>query len=256
MTIVIALSCSDGVVMASDSQAAETHAAVRYDVPKVFELTSHAVWGGSGDSQTIRDVNDALQQARGRIEASATLSQDLVDTIRPVLEQRYRNVIQLEGNADAIPWTDSLACGYDPSGGGSWIVEVDRTCNTTHYEDRGFHAIGVPAGLASLGNALLAHVRPAEKPLMHGQLLAYRVMDAAIQTSGFGVGGPIQMWCVDAAGVRQVDSDELLVMRGLAGAWQEDERTSLDRIAGAPGLEPEPAPLPPPAGQPEAPGHR
>ena len=93
---------------------------------------------------------------------------------------------------------------------------------------------------------MLAHFRPAEKPLTHGQLLAYRVIDAAIQTSGYGVGGDIQMWCVNDVGVRQVQKEELAVMQGLVGAWQEVERTSLDQIAGAPVAVPAPTPVPDP----------
>jgi len=241
MTIVIALSCRDGVVMASDSQASETGSNVRFPVTKVFELTGRAVWGGSGDAETISRIYKAFQATRDQVEQSQDMAQDLVNCVRPVLVQRYSNVIQAPGWSAPQPATITLACGYT-SGAGSWIVEVDPNCVSSHYGDRGFHAIGSAAGFAALGNVLLAHFRPAEKSLKHGRLIAYRVIDAAIETSMFGVGGPIQMWYVDSDGVHQVDTDELAVIRDTVGAWQQQEEQMLDELLGA--KPPEPAPLP------------
>jgi hypothetical protein len=137
----------------------------------------------------------------------------------------------------------ALATGYQP-GVGSWIVEVDPNCVSSHYGTRGFHAIGSAAGFAALGNALLAHFRPAEKSLDHGKLIAYRVIDAAIQTSMVGVGGDIQMWFADERGVHEVNKDELATIRDTVGAWQQQEEQLLDEILGT--KAPEPAPLPEP----------
>lgn len=247
MTIVIALSCSDGVVMASDSQATEATAGVRFNVPKVFQLTDHAVWGGTGDAQTISEIDRALQVVRDQIEGSTDLAQDLTSAIRPVLLRRYANVIQAPGFTVPQPATGALACGYD-SARGRWIVEVDPNCVSSHYGDRGFHAVGSAAGFALLGNALLAHFRPAERPLSQGRLIAYRVIDAAIQTSMFGVGGEIQMWYINADGVHQVGEDDLAEIKGHVGGWQDEEGKLLDRIFGSEPSPPEPAPPPPETG--------
>jgi hypothetical protein len=102
------------------------------------------------------------------------------------------------------------------------------------------------------GNALLAHFRPAERPLSQGRLIAFRVIDAAIQASASGVGGSIQMWYVDADGVHQADEDEINKIRSLVGGWQEEEGNVLDRIFGStpPSPESEAVPLPPPSSDP------
>lgn len=242
MTLVIALSCSDGVVMASDSQTTEEYSDVRYSIDKIFDLAGHAVWAGAGDQQTVLDINEALTEARDTIATAPNRPQALVDAVKPVLERRYNNVVKIQGEPQAIPWTDSLACGCDPGSGDRWIIEVDRHCNATNHGRRGFHAIGAAAGLAALGNALLAHFRPAEKPLDYGKLLAYRVVDAAIQTSGYGVSEPIQMATVDTGGIHRVDHDELNELKSAVGGWKEDERAALDRLVGAPLLTPAPAP--------------
>jgi proteasome beta subunit len=167
MTIVIALSCSDGVVMASDSQATEMMAGVRWNVPKVFQLGDRAIWGGTGDAQTISEIDRALQAVRPQVEGGADLIQLLPIAIHPVLRRRYATFIQAPNTPPTTPATGVLACGYDSTRGG-WIVEIDHNCVSSSYGDRGFHAVGSAAGFALLGNALLAHFRPAERPLGQG----------------------------------------------------------------------------------------
>jgi proteasome beta subunit len=251
MTIVIALSCNDGVVMASDSQATEPYAGVRFNTQKVFQLSDHAVWGGTGDSQTISDINQALQAIRPQLDGAADLTQILPAAIRPVLIRRYANFIQVPGMQPTTPATGILACGYD-SGRGRWIVEVDPNCGSTNCGPRGFHAVGSAAGFALLGNALLAHFHPAERPLSQGKLIAYRVIDNAIQASVSGVGGSIQMWYVDIDGVHQADENEIAETQGLVGGWQDEEGALLDRIFGSESSAPEPTPAPPETDAPEA----
>jgi 20S proteasome alpha/beta subunit len=249
MTIVIALACSDGVVMASDSQASEIAAGVRWNVTKVFQLSDSAVWGGTGDGQTITEIDHALQAIRPQVEAGGNLIQLLPAAIHPVLTRRYATFIQVPGLQMTTPATGALACGYD-SGRGRWIVEVDPHCISSDYADRGFHAVGSAAGFALLGNALLNHFRPAERPLSQGRLIAYRVINAAIQTSMSGVGGDIQMWYVDGSGVHQVGENDLDEIKNLVGGWQVEEGKVLDRVFGSEPspAEPEPAPPPPETG--------
>jgi proteasome beta subunit len=244
MTIVIALICSDGVVMASDSQAVEMAAGVRWNVKKIFQLSDRAIWGGTGDSQTIEEIERALQGIRAQIEGGVDLIQLLPVTINPVLRRRYAPFLQVPGTQQASPGTGTLVCGYDSARGG-WIIEVDPHCTSSDYTARGFHAVGSAAGFALLGSALLAHFRPAERPLSQGRLIAYRVIDAAIQTSMFGVGGDIQMWYVDAEGVHQVGEADMTEIKNLVGGWQDEEGKLLDQVFGAEAPESEPAPPPP-----------
>jgi proteasome beta subunit len=245
VTIVIALCCKNGVVMASDSQASDTAIGVRFTTAKVFKLTNRSVWGGTGDGQTITEIDAAFQQNKAKLAGAQDIAPELVNAMRPVLARRYGNVIQAPNWHQVQPATAALACGYH-QGKGCWIVEVDPNCVYTHYGSRGFHAVGSAAGFALLGGALLAHFRPAEKPLDHGKLIAYRVISAAIDTSAAGVGHPIQMWYVDAAGVHEVTKDEFGVIRDSVGAWQQEEEVLLEQILGT--KPPDPAPLPPPVG--------
>lgn len=71
------------------------------------------------------------------------------------------------------------------------------------------------------------------------------MINAAIDTSAFGVGHPIQMWYVDEGGIHEVSDDDLKVIRDSVGAWQsQEEEELLEQILGT--KPPDPAPLPPP----------
>ena len=48
MTVVLAVRCQDGVVVASDSQITDSDRGMSYPAQKLHELGSHGAWGGSG----------------------------------------------------------------------------------------------------------------------------------------------------------------------------------------------------------------
>ena len=75
------------------------------------------------------------------------------------------------------------------------------------------------------------------------RLIAYRVIDAAIQTSASGVGGQIQMWYVDAVGAHKADDGEITEIQSLVGGWQDEEGKVLDRAFGSEPPAPALAPL-------------
>jgi hypothetical protein len=149
----------------------------------------------------------------------------------------------LAGRAVRSSFLLSRVCGLPPGGLHPTELHLKQLRRSSNYAERGFHAVGSAAGFALLGSALLAHFRPAERPLSQGRLIAYR--GAAIQTSMFGVGGGIQMWYVDADGVHEVGEDEMAEVKSNVGGWQDEEGKLLDRTFGSEPSSPEPAPPPP-----------
>jgi len=227
VTIVIALRCADGVIMASDSQGTEASGNVKFPVEKVFQLHSRAVAGGSGAHQVIADIRADLTSLSDALEASADLDQSLMGRIRPILQKHYGAHINPPNLPPSSPASSILTCGLD-SRGNPWIIEIDPACTCTHYEQRGFHAIGSGAGFAQVANLLMAHFQAKDRPIEHGKLIAYRTINSVIEASAFGVGGPVQMWTVDAASVHRLTDDELVAIKDSVGGWEELERATLD----------------------------
>lgn len=216
--------------MASDSQSTEMTGDVRWPVQKVFQLSSHAVWGGSGQGQILKELEATFTANRDNLDKSPDMAQSLVYLTRPVLEPHYKNFLQpVPGAQSGSPATGTLAAGCREDGS-KWIVEVDHNCQYTFYEDRGFHAIGSAAGFAQLAAALMAHYAVLGRDLEDGKLIAYRVIRRAIDTSAHFVGGDIQMWTVTPEGVHKVDDEEMHQLEANVGAWEQVEVESLDRF--------------------------
>lgn len=251
MTLVIALCGTDGVIMASDSQTTEDTGGVRWDIEKLFQMSDHGVMGGSGLHAALADIREAVasqREALNKMESSKDVAQSLVSIIRPILLKHYERFIpDVPGDPGrAVPVTDVLAAGFTKERG-PWILEIDRRCLCTNYEEqRGFHAVGSAAGFAQLAIALMAHFAPKERPIEHGRLIAYRTMRVAVDTAAQGVGGEIQMWEVTEEAARRLSADEVAEIETAVGGWEEAERNALDELMAtgeqeeeSPGMPPE-----------------
>lgn len=239
MTVVIAIRCSDALVMASDSQATEAHPnvhqRVRRETDKVFPLGGRVLWGASGMGSVIEELGEALPGHERSIERSTNIPSTVKRPVKTVLKNHYDGFVRVPEvplSEQSLPVASVLFAGYDGNDD-PYIVEVDHNCNASRYEDEGFHAIGSGASFAQMSNALLAHFEVAQRPLAHGLLVAYRVLDAVINTSAYGVGGPIQLWQLTReSGAEHIRDEELSQIQAQVGGWQTLERESLERYLG------------------------
>jgi 20S proteasome alpha/beta subunit len=240
MTVIVAARCADGAIMASDSQATEMVAGVRWDVQKVFPLTNHAVWGASGMVNIIDDVRGVLDADRDTLTRSPRLENSLHKTIQPILKRHYELWLPVPGMQSNPPATSFVACGVKERGD-PFIIEIDSNCNCSVL-DRDFHAIGSGAGFAQMAGALLEHFGLRDQPVDSGKRIVYRAIDAVVQTSHFGIGGDIQMWIVTQDRCRQLTPADIAELKDFVAGWKEIERDALDRAMGMPVEEEAPPP--------------
>lgn len=235
MTLIIALCCTDGVIMASDSQATESTGNVRWEVEKIFQMSTHAVMGGSGMDAALTEIRKDVEEKSGlldQMEESKDIDQSIVSIVKPILEKHYERFIpDVPGEPKGVsPATDILIAGFTEARGG-WILEVDRRCQCTYYQEkRGFHAVGSGAGFAQLANALMKHFAVKERPMAHGRLIAYRTVRTVIDTAAYHVGGEIQMWEVTKDGIKQLSQEEIAEVETAVGGWEEAEVNTLDEV--------------------------
>lgn len=233
--------------MASDSQATETQQQVRRETDKVFPIGGRLLWGASGMGSVIDELGETLPRHQGSIEQTTNPTRTLKTPVRTVLKNHYNNFIEVPGvdaQQQSHPMSTVLFAGFDGNDN-AYIIEIDPNCNVSRYEEVGFHAIGSGASFAQMSNALLAHFKVSERPLAHGLLVAVRVLDAVINTSAYGVGGPIQLWQLTRnGGPQKIEGEELEQIHAQVGGWQELERESLERFLGEDVQKEEPEPLP------------
>jgi proteasome beta subunit len=229
VTLVIAFRCSDGVLMASDSQATESTGGVRSSVQKIFPLTDRAIWGASGAVQPFREIRERLGTVPDLHQNLA--GETLIPKVQPVMMRHLGATIQNVPGTE-LPTVNILACGYTADGC-PWLLEITPNCTYDTFEEMGFHAIGSGASFAQVANAVFAQLRVTENPLEYGKMVAYRLMDTVIETSIYGIHHPIQLWTVDQSGSHKMQESELTELRDAVGTWRGLERDILtDLLSG------------------------
>ncbi|MGE2712787.1 proteasome protein [Mycolicibacterium litorale] len=230
MTVVIALRCVDGIVLAADSQITEPARGLTYPAQKLHGLGKHAAWGGSGSRAVLYDLERLFDAQPETIVEARDVGRALQARVVPVLEHHYENFIEkVPGQPDsgATPATYVLAAGY--SDGQPFIVDIDPHGLIGHYEETGFHAVGSGAPMAQQARALLANFRMSERPVQYGVVAALRVLDALDESSPT-VGGPMDVCRITPDGAQHLSEDEVAEVREHVRRWQDLERKVLDGL--------------------------
>lgn len=229
MTVVLAVKCADGVVMAADSQVTDSARGMSYPAQKLHAFGTHAAWGGSGARSVLGELQEIFAEDAVAILDSRDVSRELQERVLPVLKHHYDNFIEeIPGEETAgTPSAYVLAAGYahdDP-----FIIEVNPNAMVSHHEEVGFHAIGSGAPMAQQAGALLAHFRMTERPVEYGVLAAVRVIDALALTSP-SVGAEVDVARIVPEGATHLEPDEVEEVREQVKRWTEQEQRVLDDL--------------------------
>jgi proteasome beta subunit len=231
VTVVLAVKCSDGVVIASDSQVTDSARGMSYPAQKLHDLGDHAAWGGSGARSVLGDLEGIFNDSAAAILESEDVGRELQERVLPVLKHHYDNFIpEIPGEeTEGTPSAYVLAAGY--ARGEPFIVEINPNAMVSHYEDIGFHAIGSGAPMAQQAGALLAHFQVTERPVDYGVLAAVRVIDALAITSP-SVGAEVDVARIVPDGARHLDEKEIAKVRKQVEKWTDEEQRVLDDLLG------------------------
>ena len=229
MTVVLSVVCSDGLVIAADTQVTDTGRGVSYPARKLHALGDRAAWGGSGARAVLRDFERVFGESAAVILESEDIGHALQERVLPVLRYHYEHFIEdVPGEqSDGTPSAWLLAAGYADDG--PWIIELNPNGMVSHHEDIGFHAIGAGAPMAQQASTLLAHFQMSERSVDHGVVVVVRVLDALSQTSP-SVGGRLDVCRITADGARHLDDGEIDDVRGHVAQWAELEKRALDKL--------------------------
>jgi 20S proteasome alpha/beta subunit len=251
MTLILALACSDAVVVAADSQATFTGGGqpLRATEDKLWQVKDAPVVAGvSGHVGTAQKIRQSLAKIhdnvlRGPITAARPI---LRDHVCKALNDTKDHFIQAHpSGGDLI--TNTVICGYTVDS--PWILEI--TCNglDEQHEHRGFMALGSGESFAHFACASMQHHAVRELGAKAAQVLAYRTIDTAIEVAAYGLGGPVQMWLIDANGARAVTEADLQVIGHTANLWKATEAEFLQgavlEAPDEPALDTAPAPQDP-----------
>lgn len=229
MTVVLAVKCADGVVMAADSQVTDSARGMSYPAQKLHAFGTHAAWGGSGARSVLGELQEIFDEDAVSILDSRDVSRELQERVLPVLKHHYDNFIEeIPGEETAgTPSAYVLAAGYahdEP-----FIIEVNPNAMVSHLEEVGFHAIGSGAPMAQQAAALLGHFNMLERRLVYGLVAIVRVLES-LKVSQPSVGGPLNVVRLTPDGAHHLDDDEIDEIRGHVERWEAAEQRALDSL--------------------------
>lgn len=229
MTVVLAIRCADGLVLASDSQVTESDRSMSYPDRKLHPLGDHAAWGGSGARSVLHELEQIFAEELEEIIDASDIGRGLQERIVPVLRHHYEWFIEdVPGeDTDGTPSAYVLAAGY--SNDEPFIVKVDPMGIVARYEGVGFHAIGSGAPMAQQAAALLGHFQMDERDVDYGVIAVVRVLDA-LKASQPMVGGPINVARITPEGVHHFDPGEIDEVRQHVTRWEDTEQQALDAL--------------------------
>jgi proteasome beta subunit len=229
VTVVLALRCADGVVMASDSQITDPVRELSYPAQKLHPLGKRAAWGGSGSRAVLHDLEQVFGDEADAIVEAPDVGRALQERVLPLLKHHYATFIKdvPGGKPGATPSTYILAAGY--ADGQPFIVDIDPHGLIGHHEEIGFQAVGSGAPMAQQAHALLAHFRMAERSVDHGVVAALRVLDA-LDAASPGVGGPMDICRITPESAQHLDEQAVAEVRRRVDRWVELERRALDEL--------------------------
>lgn len=229
MTVVLAIRCADGVVVASDSQITDPERGLSYPAQKLHPLGDHAAWGGSGSRAVLYDLEQIFGNEPDAIVEAPDIGHALQGRVLPVLKRHYENFIEdvPAGKPGATPATYVLAAGY--ANEKPFIVDIDPHGLIGHYEEIGFHAVGSGSPMAQQAHALLAHFGMTERSVDYGVVAALRVLDA-LDASSPSVGAPMDICRITPDGARHFDEEAVAEVRRNVQRWTELEQRALDDL--------------------------
>jgi 20S proteasome alpha/beta subunit len=244
MTLIVALTAADGVVLVSDGQATVLDNAVRTrsDADKLDDIQGLVAFGCSGMSGLQQRVAGALK--RGITADQCRLP---IEELRPRLFELV-NGVQREALAEHVPvhqdalpaHLEVLFAGY--SDGMPWVYEVDLLGHDEvhpHGEAIG-HARHFPAYLMMS----TLHYNLQARGVEQVKILAYRAVADAIKTDATTLGPPIRGYVVTATGAERLSEARLKSIEDTLNAWKQQEHDifrELERDLSSPAPSPAPA---------------
>lgn len=196
MTLIIAMPCRDGIVLASDGQ--ETRGEVRLPTRKIRQWGTNCIWAGAGSVALIQRVEEQL------ITLPPAPLMDMRDHIAQIITNSVRQLLQLDFRT---PFFQSDPRALQSLCPGDFIfVQAQPEPKILHISSVGTPEWIVDQAFASGSGELFAYALlgkywnndgfKAQVTTEEASVLAYKVIEEAIDVGSYGLGPPIDIWVV------------------------------------------------------------
>jgi proteasome beta subunit len=232
VTLVLALRCGDGIVLASDGQATAEAAGqpTRRPVRKLFDLGGRVAWGAAGSIGLQQTLAEALAEREHELVRGADaggLRRELTELVIPIQQRALMDFVAHPGSQP--PDLACIFCWCEC--GEARILSIPRT-GSDHQLHESHSAVGTGDIFADFAMASIAPLDTGRLTLEQAKMVAFKAVSDAIDVAAVYLGPPIQMYVVTGEGARAVPISEL--EGGLADsveAWKCRQRETLGPLA-------------------------
>jgi proteasome beta subunit len=232
VTVILALRCAEGLVIASDSQGTSMlpgGTPVKLETAKVTKLGKHILWAGTGAEGCSQRVEAALTphaSKYGVTQEKAKTATAIHQAANEVQRKSMQAFVKYQPSVGPETW-GGIFCGWAKDG--SWIAEMDPNGGWQFHDP--FAATGSGYAFAHVAIASVRHYDPPTQHLEAAKVIAYRAIETTCDVSAFGVGLPVQLGVVLPTGAKLVTSSELDQTRELVNLWKATEVDTLGEVA-------------------------
>lgn len=230
MTLIVALACTDGIVMGAESASTDPLSKTKLLVSKIQRLGKHPIlFGGAGGGGLIQNVTDDLNDLK--LSSSVkfrAIRRDIQTACLPALQEAINTHVYLPGHDTGPPTATLLFGGIHRNK--PFLLEITANGTDTVYDDNfgNFWAIGSGTTLAQ---ALMRTHLNTERNLQLGKILAYRVLEDSIALSDMGLAKPIHLHTLALDGsLTKLDHQELVNLQETCETWRDLERETLGSL--------------------------
>jgi hypothetical protein len=204
MTLILVLPTRDGIVMASDGQV--TAGMVRTTGQKILPLNYRCLWAASGELALIQRVEERLKTLPPNDPLAI-----LRDQICLIIKQCVTELLQLDFRTAFLPQDPDRLLQLHP--GDFVFAECVPNRAVLHVLVNGTAEWITNRPFASgsgglFAYALLQKYQGLELDMEKGALLAYKVLEEAIDVGAYGLGPPIDIWKISNSGLKQLNDSE------------------------------------------------
>lgn len=233
MTLVVAIGCTDGVVIAADSASSDHTTGSKQPTQKIYQVGGHPLLcGGSGNGSVLQKIEDSLST----VVTWPTL-RELRRQIKQLVTNEQREAIQThvaypQQGFHEPPVAITLFAGVRD--GVPWIMEIERNGEDTMYDDKlgNFAAIG--SGKPWAEAVFRPHLH-TERDLELGKIFACRTLEDSIDMAAAGLAKPVHIFTISAEGeVGKVSEEEQRNIVDTCETWRELERETVGSLLSPP----------------------
>lgn len=243
MTLILAIHCADGLVLASDGQSTVGTAGqpVKTETEKLVVPWTGIAWGGSGPVSVIQAVERALtHDFSSRAYFDKKTPRDAMTALGNCVGKAVRDLLQsgyVQVPKDDNPSSSFLFAGETPQG--PFLLEVHPNTTFTDHLSVGYAAIGSGDIFPYFALTGLRHYGVENRSLLDVKLIAVRILADVIQTAAYGIGPPIHIVEIQrqdgmCGAARQLDRTDIRALTDKVTEWKSAEADFLTEFVGAP----------------------